>query len=148
MKTPNSLRLTPFIPATLGIFGVFMIRYPAFGNFALKTITSPSKDYQLDAHLESRITTEIPMGAPRAQVMAWLVTNGVKDATYQSRKHIESAYVTNNSKFKPSQISGLITFGLEVGDSLLGRHSTYVIFFFGKKDRFLGDHVERQGTGL
>lgn len=148
MKTQNSSRLPPFIVATLGIVGVLMILDVAFPYVGFNMIISRGKDYQLDAHLESRIATEIPVGTPRAQVATWLVTNGANNIGYQSRKHIEAAYITNNSKFKPSQISGIITFGLEAGDSLLGSHSTDVDFFFDKRDRLIGNHVERQGIGL
>ena len=135
----------------MSIVAVLALLYVAFAAFlyvGLNVITSRGKDYQLDAHLECRIATEIPVGTHRAQVATWLMTNGANNVAYQSRKHIEAAYITNNSKFKPNQISGITTFDLEAGDSLLGNHSTYVDFFFDKKGRLIGDHIERHGIGL
>lgn len=113
--------------------------------FGLAPVSGP--DSRLDSEIDGLISSELALGSSTAQVKAWLVSKKVDNIAYHNQRLDYEASVTQ-SRFKPSQLSGIMNTSLDTGKSYGFKTLTRITFFFDKKGRLIGHSIVRGGVGL
>ena len=118
------------------------------GCFSLLFHT-PGKHAIIAKNIANVIRAELPFGSNRAQIEAWLKLKGLTNYGYEKVAGSENlSSVVSRSKYKPSQLSGVITVRLDTGRSLVTSWFMFVTFFFDRQGKFIDYSVEEGGIGL